>query len=288
MANQPHAEKYAYIGKDLGTKNFLTTDAILENYFTGLGVDQSYYFEGSIYDRKVAPTMTLTEVYDIEAARMPNNFGNLWIRQQWDMNNPIIPGQQYNVTSRVLDIYEHRRRDVVIIQISLWSSDGDLIASGHHHQSFMKDQTFGRVSLRDPNAKSGARKFNVPDGELVEGNSHTISLEMCGTFFHGNANYHTNKEAAEELGFKEVVVGGRMTMSYIGDLMDRRFGKTWYESGKMDIKFINITWPEDTITPKAVIIDETTEDGESRANMAVWVEKEDGTVVIVGTASIKA
>ncbi|MDP6454892.1 MAG: MaoC/PaaZ C-terminal domain-containing protein [SAR202 cluster bacterium] len=288
MADQPHDEKYAYVGKDLGSKEFLTTDAIMENYFNGLGVDHSYYSAGSVYDQKVAPTMTLTEIYGIEEARMPNNFGNLWMRQEWEMNSPILPDQKYNVTSSVLDIYEHRNRDVVLLHISLWSPDGDLISQGRHHQSFMKDQTTGTVSLRDPKAKGGVRKFNVPDGELVEGDPHTISLEMCGTFFHGNANYHTNKEAAEELGFQEVVVGGRMTMSYVGDLMDRQFGKAWYESGKMDIKFTNITWPEDTIIPKAVVTDETTENGETRSNMAVWVEKEDGTVVIVGTASIKA
>ena len=83
MADQPHDEKYAYVGKDLGSKEFLTTDAIMENYFNGLGVDHSYYFAGSVYDQKVAPTMTLTEIYGIEEARMPNNFGNLWMRQEW-------------------------------------------------------------------------------------------------------------------------------------------------------------------------------------------------------------
>ncbi|MCH8311317.1 MAG: hypothetical protein IIB17_12595 [Chloroflexi bacterium] len=173
-------------------------------------------------------------------------------------------------------------------QVSLWSLDGELMAQGHHHQSYMQDQTSGRVALRDPKSKGGVRRFSVPDGELVEGDPHSISLEMCGTFFHGNSNYHTSKEAAEELGFDQVVVGGRMTMSYVGDMLDRRFGKAWYESGKMDIKFTNITWPGDIVTPKAVITDETTENGEKRANIALWVEKEDGTVVIVGTASVKA
>lgn len=219
---------------------------------------------------------------------MPNNFGNLWIRQQWEINNPIIPGQEYNVTSKVMDIYDHRNRDIVLQQVSLWSPDGELMAQGRHHQSYMQDQTSGRVALRDPKAKGGVRTFNVPDGEFVEGSPHAISLEMCGTFFHGNANYHTNIDAANELGFDEVVVGGRMTMSYVGDLLDRHFGKAWYEGGKMDLKFTNITWPGDSVIPKAVVTDETVVDGEKRANVAVWVEKEDGTVVIVGTASVKA
>jgi len=289
MADQQRDENFAYAGKDLGSRTFSTTSEMFANYYDGLEVEDSYYSAGSIYDQAVAPTMTLTEVdTGFRGAGMPNNFGNLWIRQQWEINNPIIPGQEYNVTSKVMDIYDHRNRDIVLQQVSLWSPDGELMAQGRHHQSYMQDQTSGRVALRDPKAKGGVRTFNVPDGEFVEGSPHAISLEMCGTFFHGNANYHTNIDAANELGFDEVVVGGRMTMSYVGDLLDRHFGKAWYEGGKMDLKFTNITWPGDSVIPKAVVTDETVVDGEKRANVAVWVEKEDGTVVIVGTASVKA
>ena len=112
-----------------------------------------------------------------------------------------------------------------------------------------------------------------------------ITLEMCGLFFHGNKNYHTDRQAAEELGFEEVVVGGRMTMSYIGDMMDRRFGKGWYEGGSLDIKFTNIVWPEDHVIARGVITDRVKENGGTRANVAVWMEKPDGTVCIVGIAS---
>ena len=146
-------------------------------------------------------------------------------------------------------------------------------------------QTSGKVALRDPRAKGGARRFTIPEGDLIEGDPHRITLEMCGTFFHGNANYHTDCHAAEELGFEEVVVGGRMTMSYIGDLMDRKFGRGWFEGGVLDIKFTNIVWPDDVVTPRVVITGETVDKDTRRANGSVWMEKEDGTVVIVGTVS---
>ena len=163
--------------------------------------------------------------------------------------------------------------------------DGETMAQGHHHQSFLLDQSTGKVQLRDPKAKGGARRFSVPDGESLEPTSYVITLEMCGSFFHGNANYHTNKEAAIELGFEEVVVGGRMTMSYLGDLMDKRFGKGWYQGGKLDIKFTNIVWPGDRVIARGVITDSVSENGGTRAKVAIWMEKEDGTVAIVGTAS---
>ena len=106
---------------------------------------------------------------------------------------------------------------------------------------------------------------------------------MCGIFFHGNKNYHTNKKASEELGFEEVVVGGKMTISYIGDMLDRTFVQRWYNGGKLDVKFTNIVWPGDKVTARGVIANEgNSSDGQTEVR--VWMEKEDGTVTIVGNA----
>ena len=289
MAGRTQDPEEAYPGKDLGSRQFVATDETLGNYFDGLEIDRSWYFEESPYGHPVAPSMTLTEVDGgFGGAGFKNDFGNLWIRQQWDIRAPIVPHRTYKVTSKVVDVYEHRNRTVSNQQVTLWSSDGEVMAQGHHHQSFLQDQSSGWVQLRDPKKKGGARRFAVPEGDLIEGDPHPISLEMCGIFFHGNANYHTNKEAAKELGFTEVVVGGRMTMSYIGDLMDRHFGSGWYSGGMLDIKFANIVWPDDTVTAKAVITDESSKGGQTFANAAVWMEKQDGTVVIVGSARARA
>jgi len=100
-------------------------------------------------------------------------------------------------------------------------------------------------------------------------------------FFHGNRSYHTDKEASEELGFEEVVVGGKMTMSLIGEMLEQRFGRGYYEGGTLDVKFTNIVWPDDRVTAKGVI----THKQAGRAFITVWMEKDDGTVVIVGSAS---
>ena len=281
MPNVSHDPEEAHIGKDLGSREFVADEGMLKDYFDGLEIDAGWY-SSRPYDNMVAPSMTVTAVDGgFPGGGFKNSFGNLWMRQQWELNAPITPGQKYTATSRVVDIYDHRNRTLVNSEVVLWSPDGEAMATGHHHQSYLLSQSSGKVALRDPKAKGGARRFAVPDGDLVEGDPHPISLEMCGTFFHGNANYHTDKRAAEELGFEEVVVGGRMTMSYVGDLMDKHFGKAWFEGGKLDIKFTNIVWPDDVVTAKAVITDET----DGRANAAVWMEKEDGTVAIVGTAS---
>ena len=281
-----HNPAEAYVGKDLGAREYVATDEMMENYFAGLEIDASWYVEQSPFEGPVAPSMVLTDVETgFEGAGFENSFGTLWMRQEWDTHAPIIPGERYKATSRVSDIYEHRGRTVVDQETTLWTLGGEILARGRHHQSYLRGQSSGRVNLREPKSKEGVRRFSVPPGETVESEAHTITLEMCGTFFHGNANYHTDKEIAEALGFPDVVVGGRMTLSYIGDMMDKRFGKGWYQGGRMDVKFTNIVWPGDTVIARGVITDSVERDGSDRANVAVWMEKEDGTVVIVGSAS---
>ena len=64
------------------------------------------------------------------------------------------------------------------------------------------------------------------------------------------------------------------------------FGDKWYEGGSLDVKFTNITWPGDEVTARGVITDNLAPDGTGRSEVNVWMEKEDGTVTIVGNAYI--
>tara|TARA_B100000949_G_scaffold32797_3_gene26206 strand:- start:1034 stop:1732 length:699 start_codon:yes stop_codon:yes gene_type:complete len=227
--------------------------------------------------------MVIIDAESISGASFRNNFGNLWMRQEVDFHAPLPTEERLNVSSKVLDIYEWRNRTIVLQESEIFNEKKELLGAMRHHQSYLLDQNSGKVALRKPSEKEGVRKFDVPKGELLEPVSSEIDLEMCGTFFHGNKNYHTDKKASEELGFEEVVVGGKMTISYIGDMLDRTFGERWYNGGKLDVKFTNIVWPGDRVTARGVIADES-DSSEGSTEVRVWMEKEDGTVTIVGNA----
>lgn len=275
------AKHEPYAGKDLGELAFICTPTMVEHYCEGLAVDRARYLSPTYWEKPAAPAMIVCEVdRGFEGARFDNAFGNLWMRQEWAFHQPIFPEHEYRRTSSVLDVYEWRNRSVVKQEVSLYDGEA-LIVRGIHHQSFLLSQSSGKVALRDPKKKEGSRKFEAPQGEPIPSVARNIDLEMCGVFFHGNKNYHTDKEASQELGFEEVVVGGRMTMSLIGQMLEERFGRGFYEGGTLDVKFTNIVWPDDRVTAKGVI----THEQAGRAFITVWMEKDDGTVVIVGSAS---
>jgi hypothetical protein len=270
-----------YTGKDLGEDAFICTSAMVDDYCEGLAVDRTRYLKPAYWDKPATPAMMVSQVdVGYDGARFDNAFGNLWMRQEWDFHHPIFADREYRRTSTILDVYEWRNRSVVKQEVSLFEGS-ELVVRGIHHQSFLLGQSSGKVALRDPKKKEGVRKFDAPQGEAIASVDRNIDLEMCGVFFHGNKSYHTDKKASEELGFEEVVVGGRMTLSLIGDMLEQRFGRGFYEGGTLDIKFTNIVWPDDHVTAKGVITNE--QDG--KATVTVWMEKDDGTVVVVGSAS---
>lgn len=278
-----HHSDEAFVGKELEPRLFEISKKTVNDYFEGLKVDRSVYENIGSEDKLVTPSMVIIDAESISGASFRNNFGNLWMRQEVDFHAPLPTEERLNVSSKVLDIYEWRNRTIVLQESEIFNEKKELLGAMRHHQSYLLDQNSGKVALRKPSEKEGVRKFDVPKGELLEPVSSEINLEMCGTFFHGNKNYHTDKRASEELGFEEVVVGGKMTISYIGDMLDRTFGERWYNGGKLDVKFTNIVWPGDRVTARGVIADES-DSSEGSTEVRVWMEKEDGTVTIVGNA----
>ena len=266
-------------GVDLGSATVVIDDTALSDYYEGLELE----LPAAVH---TAPSMVAANADLSTRMHYANDFGNLWLRQEWDFRQPLKPGASYEASARSLDIYERRDRSVILTETVLKDEAGDVAVVQRHHQSFVLYQSEGQVTLRDPSKKEGAKTYSLPEGEAFGPLIRCISLEMCGSFFHGNKNYHTDKEASEELGFTDVVVGGKMTMSLIGELLDQRFGDAWKSSGKLLVKFANIVWPNETVAVKGVLQGVNQDDPERR-NVSCWVEKENGVVAVVAEGSLK-
>ncbi|MCY3568603.1 MAG: MaoC/PaaZ C-terminal domain-containing protein [Chloroflexi bacterium] len=266
-------------GVDLGTAQVAIDERALNDYYQGLELDRPM-------DAQSAPSMVAANVDMATRMYFENDFGNLWLRQEWDFRKPLAAGATYEASGRSIDVYQRRDRSVILTETVLKDEAGDVAVVQRHHQSFVLDQNEGKVTLRDPSKKEGARSYSLPEGDPFGPIVRTISLEMCGSFFHGDRNYHTDKQASEELGFTDVVVGGKMTMSLVGELLDQRFGDAWKSSGKLLVKFTNIVWPNETVTVKGVL-QGSNEDDPERRNVACWVEKENGVIVVVAEGSLR-
>src|SRR5439155_15521811 len=185
---------------------------------------------------------------------LENLFGNLWRRQEWEIHAPTRAGQSVRCSARVADRYRRRDRDVVALEMWVRDEAGQLIARGVHHQSFLAEQTSGEVALRDPSEKEGARRAVEPSGEPLSLELRkTFTGEMCNEFFYRSRNYHNDKGAAKELGFGDTVIGGRMTLSCVTELLTRHFGRGFYLGGRLYVKFTNMLWPYEPFATRRII-----------------------------------
>lgn len=265
------------VGKILPDLDFEVTERLLRDYHGGLAIERR---KGD----KV-PTMVAGAADDFhEHSRYRQDRGHLWMRQEWDIRAPLEIETTYVAHACIEDIYQRRDRTVVNTAMTLVGPTGEVVLTSKHHQSFLLGEPVEQVRFRDPSKKEGARAFTVPEGDPIEPLDVTISLEMCGQYFHGNRSYHTDLDASRELGFNDVVVGGRMTMSYVGHVLERHFGDPWWTSGRLDLKFTNPVWPDDRLQVRAVDTGSSADDPRRRRAFA-WMEKDDGTVAVVANAS---
>lgn len=278
MATDTVQQDEPSVGKVLPDLPFEVTEALLDDYYEGLALERPA--------AALVPSMVAGAADNFHRwSAFSQDRGHLWMRQEWDLRAPLEVGTPYTAHGHIVDIYRRRDRTVVNTEMQLEDDSGHIVVTSNHHQSFLLDEPVEEVEFRDPTRKEGARKFVVPEGVPIEPFDRTITLEMCGQYFHGSRSYHTDLEASRELGFREVVVGGRMTMSYLGHLLDRHFGERWWRSGRLDVKFTNPTWPNDHLSVKGVATGPL-EDDPAREGAFAWIEKDDGTIVLIGNASV--
>ncbi len=271
-----------YEGKTLSTRTFTITERLLDDHYRGLDLQPS--------QSGLIPSTLASEPdngYFTEIA-YPYQKGHLWLRQQVRLHKPMKEGASYIVNGHIKEIYRKRNRNVVHYEIAVSEADGSISIHSNHHQSFLAEELEGEsVAFRKPNEKPGARQFRIPEGQEFGGLTKTITREMCGIYFHGDANYHTNQESAQQLGFTDVVVGGRMTMAYAARVLEDFFGESWWNGGEMDLKFTNPVWCDDELRIRGVVTGPHATRQEA-LDCFVWIEKHDGTIALIAEASVLA
>lgn len=263
-----------YVGQVIAPRIWTVTPEMVETYCGGLAVPSR-----SHVPQMLANAAETTLLFSQQR-------GHLWLRQEWAFHQPLREGVPYTVAGRVIEIYPRRDRTILLTETTVHDPDLQLVSTQRHHQSFvLNDPPSGDVVLRDPALKEGARRPAPPMTTPLATLERAVSLAMCGEFFHGSKNYHSDTEQSRALGFREVVVGGRMTMGFVGELLDEALGERWARTGRLLVKFTNVLWPSEAIRV-TVGLGEPPHDHPSRDTVLARVEKADGTVVLVAEGTV--
>lgn len=278
-----------YVGRHMGEHELDITPELVRQYSEAVDDHHSWYSGDSPWERPVAPALLLhSEVYRNLSWYLPRIYGNLHARQEWDLFNPMFVGDVTTTRSVVIDRYIKRDREYVVNEVTCFGADGGMLNRGRTHQSFLLETNNAGVVVDKDREKRADRRFATEDVEALEeiaGPRKEITLEMCQKFSGPHKNYHNDAEEARKLGFPDIVVQGMMPLCFVSEMMTQRFGRGWFAGGRMNVNLVNVLWKEDRVTCRGRVVSVSPEGAYQRSQLQVWCEKEDGTKVVIGTAS---
>jgi len=269
-----------YVGRDFGGRTLVVDRDLADHYVASVEGDPALY-------RENAPALVLhSECYRDLNWYLANIFGNLHARQEWELFTPVKIGQQVTTRGFIRDRYRKRGRDYVVKETWTLDDTGRLLCRGLTHQSFLVAKPDRGDVVDKGREKSKERVFEIGGhGRELVPLQRTVHEGMCRLFSGPGDNYHTDRTSARALGFPDIVVQGMLPICFVSELLTRDFDGGWLAGGKMDVRLVNVLWANETVRAHADVREEVPEADRVRVLMDVWVEKDDGTKVIVGQAS---
>ena len=136
-----------------------------------------------------------------------------------------------------------------------------------------------------------ARDF--PEGHAFSHPGKDVKFERVLMFCGGpldnmpnwpEINIHTDRDYARSVGLPDVNASGTQFEGMLAAMLLDVFGDHWYQSGVFNVKFIKMVFVGDIITPKAKVLARHVDNGQTRYELEVWTENQNGEKTIVGTA----
>src|SRR5262245_26123229 len=278
----------AHVGRHCGSHAYDVTPEVVDFYAEALDDHHPLYAE------LAPPLLHHSECYKVLGEwYLKNLFGNLHARQDWELFAPIRIGARVRTRSTIVDRYAKRGRDYVVNETDLMDADGRLLVRGRTHQSFLppKEQGAGGGFVVDADtakqkeAREPRAAFPTATGPELRPVHKKVDQRRCWMFSGPAANYHTDAEQARKLGFPNIVVQGMMTTCFAAQVMLDAFGRGFLEGGRMSLKLTNVLWVDESVTARGRIKERTPEGTRTRVHCEVWVDKDDGTRILLGDAS---
>src|SRR2546428_13468165 len=229
MATEIFEANEVFVGRDFGGAEYEITRTVVENYIAGSGDDNPLYLAASARGETLVPTLILhSAVFRTHDWYLPNVYGNLHARQEWEGFAPLRVGDRLRSRLLIVERYIKRDREYVVNECMIFNARDQLVQRSRTHQSFLIAKSEGRgdnFAVDRTREKSAARTFKSGErgGEAIATPMRRVTQAMCMAFSGPQLNYHTDAAEARKLGFPEIVVQGMLSVCMVAEMMTRRF-----------------------------------------------------------------
>lgn len=132
----------------------------------------------------------------------------------------------------------------------------------------------------------------VTEGTALKGREKKITAARLITFSGGSLtdagwprkNIHTDTDFAKSTGLPSRCASGTQFQGQMVEFMVDLFGERWFETGIMNVKFVDLVLEDQTVTAHAKVTGKKPDAKGTRVELEVWSERDDGRKVMAGTA----
>ncbi|MBI2165914.1 MAG: acyl dehydratase [Chloroflexi bacterium] len=97
---------------------------------------------------------------------------------------------------------------------------------------------------------------------------------------------HLDPGYAATTPFGRTIAHGMLVVGFISELMTRRFGRSWLESGQLRVRFKGPAYPGDRLTIAAVVRERVSLGAQERVGFGVSCRNQGNGEIVVGEASL--
>ena len=247
-----------YVGKDLGWREIATDETAIRQYIDVADDANDWYLQDSPFGGPVLPATFLHfQAFNHNPGWFPSDiYGTLFARERWQWCQPIMAGERIRSHAWISEIQRKGERWHITCDVDVFNSRDEIALRTRTTQTFLVDQGYrGMVRSKSSGARKERRSDepNVPEElQSLASLKKFVTVEMCARFFSGTKNYHTDVKESEKMGFDDIVVGGPMSVCYIGQMLTRNLGPNLFVGSQLDIRFVDILWPNNEIEVRGV------------------------------------
>jgi len=131
--------------------------------------------------------------------------------------------------------------------------------------------------------------LNPQEGMELFGVVKHLSQEKINRFASvsgGTGMIHVDPEFGKKTRFQSTVAHGILLLAYVSEMMKNNFGKPWFTSGDMDIRFVGPAKPGDSLVARGKIQKLNVIQEKTQVSCLVWVENQRREKVVEGNTQL--
>lgn len=262
-----------------------------------------WYFDNSPFGKRIGHAYVLAnDLLSLFLLKYdPNSIIGLHTQEELWFHNPVFAGEKVTLEGEYVDKYVKRDKGYVVMNAEARGEDGRLLVR-HRGIEIMRvnvgsvvakgtekkieNKVTGEFDKSLTPAKEASEDIDI--GTPIQSVSKTTSQEQASVFSWVGKyfkNIHNDLDAAKRAGLELPLVQGQQQVGYLTEMLVSFFGKSWFTSGWIKVKFIHPVTVGETVTARGVVKEKLKENGKTKLNLEIWVENSEGKLTTVGWAS---